>query len=39
MSWVGQSVKCIDAVSKVSGQTLYRGDVHFPNQVQRIKPC
>lgn len=32
MSWVGQSVQRIDAVGKVTGQTLYPGDINFPNQ-------
>jgi CO/xanthine dehydrogenase Mo-binding subunit len=32
MSFVGQSVKRIDAVGKVTGQTLYPGDINLPNQ-------
>ncbi|MGB9641317.1 MAG: xanthine dehydrogenase family protein molybdopterin-binding subunit [Anaerolineales bacterium] len=33
MSLVGQSVQRIDAVGKVTGQTLYPGDIHLPDQV------
>lgn len=33
MSWVGKSVQRIDAVGKVTGQTLYPGDINFPDQV------
>jgi CO/xanthine dehydrogenase Mo-binding subunit len=32
MAIVGQSVKRIDAAGKVSGQTLYPGDIDLPNQ-------
>ncbi|MGB9673996.1 MAG: xanthine dehydrogenase family protein molybdopterin-binding subunit [Anaerolineales bacterium] len=33
MSWVGQSVQRIDAVGKVTGKTLYPGDINLPDQV------
>jgi len=33
MSIIGKSVKRIDALGKVTGQTLYPGDVNLPNQV------
>lgn len=33
MTSVGQSVKRIDAIGKVTGQTLYPGDINRPNQV------
>ncbi len=33
MSWVGQSVQRIDAVGKVTGQTVYPGDINLPDQV------
>jgi CO/xanthine dehydrogenase Mo-binding subunit len=32
MSSVGKSVKRIDAIGKVTGQTLYPGDINLPNQ-------
>lgn len=32
MSLIGQSVKRIDAVGKVTGKTLYPGDINMPNQ-------
>jgi len=32
MTSVGQSVKRIDAIGKVTGQTLYPGDINRPNQ-------
>ena len=32
MSFVGQSVKRIDAVGKVTGQTLCPGDINLPGQ-------
>ncbi|PWH15715.1 MAG: aldehyde oxidase [Anaerolineae bacterium] len=32
MEWVGQSVQRLDAVGKVTGQTLYPGDINLPNQ-------
>ena len=33
MSWVGQSVQRIDAVGKVTGQTVYPGDINLPDQI------
>lgn len=32
MKWVGQSVQRLDAVGKVTGQTLYPGDINLPHQ-------
>ncbi|RCK74933.1 MAG: Xanthine dehydrogenase, molybdenum binding subunit [Anaerolineae bacterium] len=32
MEWVGQSVQRLDAVGKVTGQTLFPGDINLPNQ-------
>jgi CO/xanthine dehydrogenase Mo-binding subunit len=32
MTYVGQSVLRVDAVGKVTGETLYPGDVNFPDQ-------
>ncbi|MCS7248302.1 MAG: xanthine dehydrogenase family protein molybdopterin-binding subunit [Anaerolineales bacterium] len=32
MKWVGQSVHRVDAVGKVTGETLFPGDVNLPNQ-------
>ncbi len=32
MGWVGQSVQRLDAVGKVTGETLYPGDINLPNQ-------
>ncbi|MFZ5808549.1 MAG: xanthine dehydrogenase family protein molybdopterin-binding subunit [Chloroflexota bacterium] len=32
MKWVGQSVQRLDAVGKVTGQTLYPGDIDLPHQ-------
>lgn len=32
MQWVGQSVQRLDAVGKVTGQTLFPGDINLPNQ-------
>ncbi|MFN3309956.1 MAG: aldehyde oxidase, partial [Anaerolineales bacterium] len=32
MVWVGQSVQRLDAVGKVTGETLYPGDINLPNQ-------
>ncbi len=32
MEWVGQSVQRLDAVGKVTGQTLFPGDIDMPNQ-------
>ncbi len=32
MFYVGQSVQRVDAVGKVTGETLYPGDINFPNQ-------
>jgi CO/xanthine dehydrogenase Mo-binding subunit len=32
MSSIGKSVKRIDAIGKVTGQTLYPGDINLPNQ-------
>jgi CO/xanthine dehydrogenase Mo-binding subunit len=33
MSIVGQSIQRIDAVGKVTGETLYPGDINLPNQL------
>lgn len=33
MEWVGQSVQRLDAVGKVTGQTLFPGDINRSNQV------
>jgi len=32
MPIIGQSVKRIDAFGKVTGETLYPGDINLPNQ-------
>jgi CO/xanthine dehydrogenase Mo-binding subunit len=32
MEWVGKSVQRLDAVGKVTGQTLFPGDINLPNQ-------
>ncbi|GAB4475712.1 MAG: selenium-dependent xanthine dehydrogenase [Anaerolineales bacterium] len=32
MQWVGQSVQRLDAVGKVTGETLFPGDINLPNQ-------
>lgn len=32
MTWIGKSVPRIDAVGKVTGKTLYPGDINLPNQ-------
>ncbi|MCX8061536.1 MAG: xanthine dehydrogenase family protein molybdopterin-binding subunit [Anaerolineales bacterium] len=32
MQWVGQSVNRLDAVGKVTGETLFPGDINLPNQ-------
>lgn len=32
MSQLGQSVRRVDAIGKVTGQTLYPGDINLPNQ-------
>ncbi len=32
MNWIGQSVPRVDAVGKVTGKTLFPGDINLPNQ-------
>jgi CO/xanthine dehydrogenase Mo-binding subunit len=32
MNYVGQSVQRVDAVGKVTGETLFPGDINLPNQ-------
>ncbi len=33
MSYIGQSIPRVDAVAKVTGESLYPGDFNFPNQL------
>ena len=33
MSAIGQSTKRIDAIGKVTGETLYPGDIEMPGQL------